>query len=600
MGEWEGPSPTPQTFAAILPKWWKVAKLWFYGDDKLLARGYLIAAVVLSLLYTWLLVTISYAQRNFSTAMSEKRVAEFYQAVWMFVLIIAIAAPLFAFVNFVEGRLALAWRIFLVKKMVRGYFANRAFFTLNQYGVVVDNPDQRICDDIASFVASSVMLATEVLRKIMSCVAFAGVLWSISPSLVVYLFLYAGAGTWFTTWVFGKPLMSLNFRLLQKEGDLRFSLVRVRENNESIAFYKGEGREKSIVSDRFDKVVFTKISKINWAAGLGLWSNVYSYSTILVPSLFTAPLYFAGMIEFGVISQASYAFGRIEAALGAIVANFQEISGLAAQTERLAVMMDVLEDIEREGDANAAGRQGQHIVHLESQSPVVLQLEGLTFSTPGDKQYICDNQDVTLLQGEKLLIVGPTGCGKSSLLRAISGLWSRGKGTIRTPDVSSMFFLPQKPYMPLGTLRDQLLFPTSAWGSGHDEANLSDAKLLALLRTVRLPGLADRVGGLDVEMDWSQVLSLGEQQRVAFLRLLLHRASLAFLDEATSALDINTEAALYEALNVAVGSYVSVGHRPQLVKYHTHVLEFVGNGSWLKYPASEFDARSQYGKGGAG
>ncbi|KAK9809945.1 hypothetical protein WJX72_002230 [[Myrmecia] bisecta] len=574
------------SLAQVFPKWLKVARLWFEGDERWLARGYALACVCLSLGTTTLLVRISYAQRNFETAMAGKDTVGFYKAVWEFVMIICIAAPLFALNDWVEARLVMEWRRWLTRQLLIGYFSNRAFFKLHQQLDTVDNPDQRICDDVPAFTDSSVMLCLGMMRKLFNCIAFAGVLYTVAPKLVLFLMAYSVFGTWFTASAFGKRLMRLSYRQLQNEGNLRFDLVRTRENAESIAFYSGEAREAAIATSRLILLINTLRLKLAWEAGLAIWTNCYSYATILVPSLLTAPRYFSGEVEFGVITQVGFAFHRIESALSMVVNNLSKFSGLAAETERLDSLFAALRN---------RGTEQLRIVRLPSPS-AGLSLQSLTLLTPGGGQTLCRDLDLGLAPGQSLLIVGPSGCGKSSLLRAIAGLWTDGSGIINCPMPVDMFFLPQKPFMPLGNLRQQLLFPsgegTRELGSRR-ELSVSDLELQSLLEEVRLPALAERVGGFGAELEWAHVLSLGEQQRVAMLRLLLHRPGLAFLDEATGALDTATEAALYAALRRSCRSYISVGHRMQLLEYHTHVLENVGGSHWKFYTADQFAGQAK-------
>ncbi|KAA6422215.1 MAG: ABC transporter [Trebouxia sp. A1-2] len=479
----------------VFPKWLKVAKLWFQREDKRKAQAFAFAAVLLAAATTYLLLRISYAQAAFQTTMSKRDEEGFMKAVKRFVLIIVMACPLFATADWVEQRLTLEWRNWLTSYLLRAYFADRAFFKLKQQAGSLDNPDQRICDDVPAFTDASTKLIMSAVRQLLNCIVFAGLLWTVTPKLVWFLFVYAGVGTYVTTSAFGKRLMQLHFATVQREGDLRFDMVRTRENAESIAFYNGEVREVGVASRCLQNLVAIARLRINWSACLSLWTNCYSYATILAPAFITAPMYFRGEIEFGIISQA----------------------------------------------------------------------------------------------GNSLLIVGPSGCGKSSMLRAIAGLWTIGNGEIECPPAEDMFFLPQQPFMPLGTLRQQLLFPSgegSAWSMRTHPP--TDADLRSLLDRVQLPDLADTVGGLDTELEWSHVLSLGEQQRLAFLRLLLHEPALAFLDEATGALDSATEASCYKALQKHSTSFVSVGHRMQLLDYHTDVLHHVGNGQWQHHTSEQF------------
>ncbi|GAB4815130.1 hypothetical protein N2152v2_002176 [Parachlorella kessleri] len=447
-------------------------------------------------------------------------------------------------------------------------------------------------------------------------------------------------------------------------------------SQQSVAFYSGDRHESSIAATRLERAVSVGLRRLRVESWLAAWTNAYSYATILAPALLLAPRYFAGEIRFGDISQCAYAFHRIEEALNYIVSHLAELSGLAAQTDRLDSLLAALRS--PGASMHGLGAGVRRAVRGTASGPGQpaedggLTIEALTLFTPGGEQMLVRDLDLTLLPGQSLLIVGPSGCGKSSILRAAAGLWTQGSGTITAPPPGHTFFLPQKPYMPLGTLRQQLLFPAGAPPAPHHAASpaalsamlsptssarqrrkgrgggdpgrksngdnrgsieadrggglstagkgngleaaaerlsllgdaenggggdtvgpagplLSDAELERLLKVVRLPDLSDRVGGLGAERDWSHVLSLGEQQRVAMLRLLCHRPALAYLDEATSAVDAEVEAALYAALRERCACYVSIGHRKQLVAYHTHVLQCEGEGRWRLMKAQEWE-----------
>lgn len=505
------------------------------------------------------------------------------------------------------------------------------------------------------------------MGKVFQMAAFSGVLWSKMPKLVGFIFGYAFLGTLIAASIFGRKLAHLTFATLRREGDLRFDLVRTRENAEAIAFYGGGSRERRTAHHKLDKLVKVRRSAILWSAGLSLWTHAYSYATILVPSVMCAPLYFSGKMQFGVISQVTTSFNHIEAALNFLVNHLARVSALAAVSARLETLQDALvhargsgpkigRETEVRGEEGGAGfgNDGKEAAAAAPTPPpppqTILRLSSLTVCTPAGGRTLTTSLDLELRAGQSLLIVGPSGCGKSSLLRAVAGLWSRGGGVVAAPHPRRCFFLPQKPYMPLGPLRDQLIFPADSKGLARAAAEASrrehasslplaaaaraaataiapgttapttratddgsyptvdpsladDSKLLDLLDAVALPQLAGAVGGLDADVEWGHVLSLGEQQRVAAARLLAARPSLAFLDEATSAMDAASEAHIYAAVAQTCrhGCYVSVGHRPELARYHSHVLESAGEGRWRLLHAREWREEGEgAGRGGAG
>eukprot|EP01025_Chloroclados_australasicus_P031214 TRINITY_DN31579_c0_g1_i4.p1 TRINITY_DN31579_c0_g1~~TRINITY_DN31579_c0_g1_i4.p1 ORF type:complete len:631 (-),score=42.04 TRINITY_DN31579_c0_g1_i4:273-2165(-) len=580
------------TFTYTMPKWFRIVKIWFTGTEMFMAWGWFLGCLTLSLLTTVLLVRISYAQKHFSTALAEKDVDSFYSAVWQFVGIIVIAIPLFAFSGYVEGQFVLRWREALTKHLLSMYFHQQAFYRLQLFDKELDNPDQRICDDAHAFVGTSTVIILAVVKKIFNSVAFAGVLWSISPRLVFLLFVYSFVGTWITTRAFGVQLMRLQFLVLKKEADMRFAMVRIREHAEALAFYDGEQQEEYEIRGRFRNLVNVVDRRIRWLMGLDLWNNAYSYATILVPSLVTAPRYFAGQLEFGDISQAGFAFGRIESALSMIVDRISELSGLAAQTDRLYnLMQSMTQDqftIQGTHDKSSislflllvgsSSQQSQDRSQL-----MLLNVEGLTLHTPVSNIPLCNNLSFQLCQGESMLVVGASGCGKTSLLRAIAGLWIQGTGIITCPPKQQLLFLPQKPFFTLGSLREQLLFPRG------QQLQITDDQLIQVLEDAKLADLCDRVGGLDGVVQWNHVLSQGEQQRIAFARLFVQQPTLAFLDEASSALDVPTERELYKQLHKYSGAFVSIAHRPQLVQYHNYVLRCESSGEWRFMQSRQFE-----------
>jgi putative ATP-binding cassette transporter len=406
-------------------------------------------------------------------------------------------------------------------------------------------------------------------------IAFSGVLWSISRWLVLFLLLYAAAGTAITFLVFGHAMIGLNFQQLRREADFRFSLVRIRENAESIAFYRGEAEESARVKRRFAEVftVFNKL--IRWTLSLSLFQYGYGFVTIILPSVIIAPRVLSGELEVGSVVQAAGAFAAMLAALTVFVDNFDSLSRFAAGIERLDAFSNTLKV------HSASSKAGPVISRVED---CPLSLDNLTLHTPNYQRILVKDLSVSVKAGEGLLIVGESGGGKSSLLRAVAGIWNSGAGTIVRPRLEEMLFLPQHAYMILGDLRSQLHYPMK-------DRRFSDQELLAVLKAVNLSGVAERFGGLDVELDFSKVLSLGEQQRLAFARLLLGKPRYAILDEATSALDVENEENLYSQIDAATTTLVSVSHRSTVLKYHSQVLELDGLGGWRLCLAGDYRFR---------
>eukprot|EP01018_Ginkgo_biloba_P012072 Gb_27197 [translate_table: standard] len=589
----------------LVRKIWTLGSIYFKGEQKL--RAWILLSIVLFLcgMSAGMYVLLSYVQRDFSTALSNKDVASFHQATWKFIGIVIVATPLFAFYGYMQDLLSVEWRVWLTNFLLSDYFANRAYFDLKMEGKL-DNPDQRICEDVASFVRNAVDIIALTSSKVLNICAFTGVLWSIAPELVYFLLVYSVIGTFVTIRIFGQKIMHLKLQGLQKEADFRYSLVRIRDNAESIAFYRGEKHELVAIKGFFSALVKNTRELIIWSRNIALFSNAYDFTVLILPSLIIAPRFFAGKVEFGVVTQSGFAFQRVLSALSVVILKFDHFSGLAAQTERLDSLLRALGN--HSGSQILLGhhdRQSQksskildvdneltplfdlvptgHISREEGQG---LTITGLYITTPNLRTVLIKDLSVSLSPGESLLIMGPSGCGKSSLLRAIAGLWTRGEGVIQGPPSKETFFLPQKPYMPLGTLRDQLHFPVSDSSSTY----LSNEKLSRFLNDVSLADLPARAGGFSVCCDWVDVLSTGEQQRLAFARLLLHEPKMAFLDEATSALDSANESRLYSLLERKIDTYISVGHRLSLVKFHTHVLEFGENFDWAFYSRLEFES----------
>lgn len=550
----------------IFKQFWAIAKSYWSSEEKWHARGLLLLVVLLSLGYTGLSVLLNNKRGALISALSAHDETRFWQTILVFAGTLTVYAPLYAGYAYLRDRLGLQWRRWLTNHFIGRYFDNRAYYNLNDSDANIDNPDQRIAEDIKSFTQDSLRLLLAVVDSLLAVGAFSGVLWGISKPLILFLVLYALVGTLMAVGVFGKPLVRLNFEQLKKEADFRFSLVRVRENAEAIAFYHGEQRESDQIKDRFAEAFDNFKRLIFWELNLNILTNAYEFIPFILPAIVVAPSIFAGELEVGKLTEAQGAFIRVFFSLNLIVARFQSLSTFVAGVKRLHTFLESL-DIDSTPDSNE-----QTTIKTEIADSLVL--EDITLQTPNRQRTLIEGLSIKLSKGEGLLVRGPSGCGKSSLLRAIAGLWNAGTGTIKRPSLDKMLFLPQRPYMIVGTLREQMLYPNM-------DATVDDSQLRQILIQVNLPNLEQRSGGFNAEQNWTEILSLGEQQRLIFARILLNKPSYAILDEATSALDLENEKHLYQQLKDSGMTFLSVGHRETLTEYHQYILDFSAAPTWF-------------------
>jgi len=477
---------------------------------------------------------------------------------------------------YMQQLLEIKWRRWLTQEYLQSWLHKRSYYQMQLLGNSADNPDQRISEDVRSFVNLSLRLSLGLLKATVTLCSFVFILWNLSGSLTIPIggseiaipgymvwvaIIYATVGTWLTTKI-GNPLVALNFSQQRYEADFRFSLIRLRENSESIALYGGEKQEQNNLLDRFHMVVtnfrqlMLRQKKLTW------FTSGYGQIAIIFPLVVAAPRYFSKEIPLGGLIQTSSAFGRVQDALSFFVESYSLFAEWQAVIQRLIGFgnsMSVAKSISE--------KVAIQVTHNDKPAIDVL---GLTINLPnGD--LLLKNLNLTISQGHSLLIVGPSGCGKSTLMRTLAGIWPFGQGNITIPDGQSLLFLPQKSYLPLGTLRDCVLYP-------YNLGFKADDHIRSIMKLCKLNELVDKLDNIE---DWSHILSLGEQQKIAFVRAILQEPNWLFLDEATSAIDEETEGELYKLVGeLQHTAIISVGHRSTLMDYHKRKLIIDNKGNW--------------------
>jgi putative ATP-binding cassette transporter len=532
-------------------------------------------------------VGISFVARNIENALVQYQQEEFWKIVAIYAFCLVLALPIRALQSYLIPKLGLLWREWLSGRMLGRYLTNRAYYILNpndESSEEIDNPDQRISQDAASFTGTSLSVTVEIVSALLTFFSFILVLWSISMKLALWLLAYSVLGTALIVFA-SRKLVQLNYQQLKLEADFRYGLVHIRDNAESIAFYRGEEQERREGERRLGGVIRNYNRLIVWEALISVIQRSYDYFSRFLPWLVIAPIYFAKQVDFGVFGQASIAFSQVLFSVSYIVNNIDRLAAFSASISRLEGFQGKVEEISNEMAAllsrqvpSAAAPMGAGAAAVRPDSILVNHADVVP---PRSDRTLIRDLSLEVSPGQRLLVVGPSGCGKTSFLRLVSGLWPPTNGSVTRPPEGELMFIPQKPYMLLGSLREQLCYPQAV-------DRCSDAQLRHVLQEVRLGELVRRYPDLDIKQDWPRLLSLGEQQRLAFARLLLNGPAFVVLDEATSALDVATEKRLYELLVQRDMAFVSVGHRPTLKDYHETVLELDGSGAWRLLPAAGY------------
>ena len=554
---------------------WNITKAYLNSEEKWWARGMLGVVVALNLAQVYFMVELNTWYNDFYNVLQSYDYDQFWPLIGVFsgLAFLYIIAAVYAV--YIRQMLEIRWRTWMTRRYLDSWMGHQVFYRMKVLGTDLDNPDQRISEDINQFITYTLTLSLGLLKQLTILAAFVVILWNLSgtidipagdsvlsiPGYMVFISLfYAICGTWLADKV-GHKLIGLNFDQQRYEADFRFNMVRVRENAESIAFYGGEEPELMGFRERFSCVIKNFWSLMRQTKLLNFYIHGYAQLAVIVPLIMAAPKYFGGEMQLGGLMQTISAFGRVQDALSYFVESYDSIASYIAVLRRLDGFTGHMAEVDSMEDAFIRAYEGNKAVCLDN----------FNVKLP-DNRLLIDSLERNLMPGERLLISGRSGCGKSTLLRALAGIWPYGSGKASFREGTRYLFLPQRPYLPLGSLRRAIYYPQPVPENETD--NLAE-----LMERAGIGGLASSLDEVD---DWSRILSLGEQQRLAFVRILLYKPQVLFLDESTSALDEENERSVYELIRRELPdtACISVGHRSSLAAYHDKRLKLDGNGGW--------------------
>ena len=552
---------------SFVTDWWRLVVPYFKSEEWPIAIALLIGAIALTFGLVGFEVAFNNWNRRFYDAIQAKDEPVFWREIVTFSLLAGIYIVLLVARYVVSPYLRLRWRRWLTRRYLAHWFDDRGYYRI-ELARTVDNADQRIAEDLRQLGEFTMSLLLGLLGAVATLVSFLFILWELSgplslasigldvtiPGYMAWICLiYALAGTLLANLV-GRRLIPLNFMKQRYEANFRFALVRVRENAEGIALYHGEAREEEALNARFLDVFNNGFRVLLTQAQLAFYQYGYGQLAIIFPYVVTAPRFFAGIITFGVMTQTASAFGQVQTALSFFIDNYTSLAELRAVMDRLKGLQAAIDDKPEHEAIDVVAESGRSEVGVS----------GMTLGLPTG-QVLLRDANLAFRPGEATLITGQSGSGKSTLFRALAGIWPFGKGQVHVPAGARVLFLPQKPYIPIGTLRDAVKYP-------DEHSRASDQELVTALQAAQLGHLAGR---LDEEAHWSNVLSGGEQQRLAVARALVFKPDWLFMDEATAALDDANEAAIYTELKQRLPqtTMVSIGHRPTLRQWHKRLVE---------------------------